>query len=897
MVKRLKYWSFLVIATLMSIGCTNTQVSQRSLFGTESKDSQAQFENILDSLGVLGIELRRLEETYQEVKTTDSLMPFAEQFAIAQDAYLLQDYTTTATLLQPIVSESSNQSEPLYRAATYYLADSHFQIGNRGIARLHFAKMANQPELPYGFNSITRLLQMALKEGNWPALEPHLNILLGVDSPDATAAYCAAHGLIKLERYQDASLMASRVPKASRWYTRSLYLKAVASIHQGELTAALKHLSSVTQLEADGTGAAKVKELAQLATARILFELKDYSGAQNAYQDIPRDSPHFSESLYEIAHTYVGNAQSSVEPGMRMISFQNASNALDLLLLFAKNQKTIAEASLLKANILLWLQRRGESKELLTTIQQRYTALGESFQELPEQVDQYSGYYEMLSKKRGLRAPDLPEMVVNHLESGPELNLSRNVVQEVEDTHEIIRSLKRVITDLNFKIKYDPNGYFLKSGQQAYKQVDRLRMSIDKLSRQLIDVDIQLLRPSLDEGKRQDLDTRVDEMAAVKTELYILEGRTRTLVRALKRAPIAKPQAAEANPKPRQNFGKNQKAPSRQAQPTHQALRLEYQVALKKSQVLRSQYVTKLRRVQDFLQANHKTLAQTTLSSSKGQASLTPRLNQLSAQRLKLSKSLANNRHWQEQARRQTLNPNWTPQDLLNGLNYLNRELNLFPQFLKPRVRDWLNHNIQTCVELAQALPNRATEEEKKPIQRRTLELLIHGLNLMEAELNHSYHQTFELERATLLARPDSSEENGLWLALSLERAGKVLNQLRTRATALESKIKLHTESRLNHMKVLLTRELRNLNSQHAALTLASARTKRIVGKVANLSLQELGRYVSDLLMRCDVGHLDITWQAKIDKVRKVDAVLVDKRKALKEHDRTRDYLMSGSNP
>jgi hypothetical protein len=76
---------------------------------------------------------------------------------------------------------------------------------------------------------------------------------------------------------------------------------------------------------------------------------------------------------------------------------------------------------------------------------------------------------------------------------------------------------------------------------------------------------------------------------------------------------------------------------------------------------------------------------------------------------------------------------------------------------------------------------------------------------------------------------------------------------------------------------------------------LAAARTKRIVGKVANLSLTELGHYVSNLLMRCDVGYLDITWQAKLDKVKKVNAAFVGKSKALKEHARERNYLMNAT--
>ena len=98
-------------------------------------------------------------------------------------------------------------------------------------------------------------------------------------------------------------------------------------------------------------------------------------------------------------------------------------------------------------------------------------------------------------------------------------------------------------------------------------------------------------------------------------------------------------------------------------------------------------------------------------------------------------------------------------------------------------------------------------------------------------------------------------------------------------------------------MKVSLTQELINLDSKQAALTLAAARTKRIVGQVAQDSLGDVENDVSDLLLRCNAGQIDITWQAKMGLIEDVNSILAKKRKALQAHDQEEKYLMSGAEP
>ena len=72
MAKRLQTL-FIVFSTMVGVtACASANPTQRNLFGKTNARANVQFEEILDDLGILGMELRRLEETYQQVKSADA---------------------------------------------------------------------------------------------------------------------------------------------------------------------------------------------------------------------------------------------------------------------------------------------------------------------------------------------------------------------------------------------------------------------------------------------------------------------------------------------------------------------------------------------------------------------------------------------------------------------------------------------------------------------------------------------------------------------------------------------------------------------------------------------------------------------------------------------------------
>src|SRR5262249_34169898 len=69
-----------------------------------------------------------------------------------------------------------------------------------------------------------------------------------------------------------------------------------------------------------------VKELSVLSLGRVLFEMGKFDEAIEQYQEIPRESESFPDSLYEMAWAFI-----------RKNDYQRAKNATDILLLVAEN--------------------------------------------------------------------------------------------------------------------------------------------------------------------------------------------------------------------------------------------------------------------------------------------------------------------------------------------------------------------------------------------------------------------------------------------------------------------------------------------------------------------------------------------------------------------------------
>ena len=212
-------------------------------------------------------------------------------------------------------------------------------------------------------------------------------------------------------------------------------------------------------------------------------------------------------------------------------------------------------------------------------------------------------------------------------------------------------------------------------------------------------------------------------------------------------------------------------------------------------------------------------------------------------------------------------------------LEYLENHPNILPT----QTQLWLFEKLKQRQIYLDSDDIEADPQERKSQINKGANLLLHGLRILESGIRQQFLKTYDLERTFQLTLVSSGgkQSQGLWLALGLERAGKLLSQLRARSKNLETKIRRHIDARLATMRRQLTLESSTLENQSSALGLAEAKTRRLVDTLAVDALAELRVYLRELLVRTEVAQLEILWEEKIREVNKIDQLLKEQREAV----------------
>ncbi len=166
-------------------------------------------------------------------------------------------------------------------------------------------------------------------------------------------AYAYGRFLYFSERYAEAveeldrvgrpdvpTALAEFVDSGERLRLQAAYFAAAALLADGRIEEAKKRFARVAQARATSKEGQRIAELGWLAVARIHHDEGDYGEAEAAYRNIGRDSPFFSEALYELAWTYLRGGR-----------FDEAERALDLLLLHDPNSPVAAEIRQLRGKV------------------------------------------------------------------------------------------------------------------------------------------------------------------------------------------------------------------------------------------------------------------------------------------------------------------------------------------------------------------------------------------------------------------------------------------------------------------------------------------------------------------------------------------------------------------
>ena len=398
------------------------------------------------------------------------------------DAVLLmgvKDYDRAADVLNEIVEQYQNHSTA-YPDGLNMLGETYFLSKQYLASRRVFMKFIEQgsdPRFsPYRERAAIRIVDIALRLRDFSSLDK-LFSLVGSLGGEATSglAYAKGKGLLAQGKIDAADASLRLVAADSAFYHQARHLVGVAAMmrvppvdpkdtpRKGSAAAlaaptrfdqAVERFRDVTKLPGDTAEHRRVIDMAWLAIGRIKYEVGSFADAAEAYNRVDRTSPEFGTMLYELAWVYVKTGD-----------FMRAQRALEVLAIAAPNSQDVADASLLRADLMLRAGQFEKSRKVYESVRASYETMRDRVAQFMAATKDPSVYFELLSSEQlevfesGNALPTMALKWARDGEDGPtafavidDVVLSRRLVKESND---MIERLNAVLASPN-KIRAIP---------------------------------------------------------------------------------------------------------------------------------------------------------------------------------------------------------------------------------------------------------------------------------------------------------------------------------------------------------------------------------------------------------------------------------------------------------
>jgi len=272
-------------------------------------------------------------------------------------------------------------------------------------------------------------------------------------------------------------------------------------------TAAIDLFQKVTKLAPDSPEHETVIDLAWLAIGRLFYEADQWNQAVAAYNHIDRSSSEFGTMLYELAWVYV-----------RLGDVERAQRALEVLSIADPNSQSIADGSLLRADLML---RAGQFDKSLKV----YEGVRATYDPMRAKVDAFLGstsdpavYYDKLSQEQ-LEALDnnsiLPPIAIQWAREAEDGPAAFAVIEDIAQCRELIKQSNDIIDKLNAVLS-SPNRVRafpeLKAGEEkALSLLNRVALARLSLGQGMEDIDDSSLSGEIGSwrAKRRALEKRL----------------------------------------------------------------------------------------------------------------------------------------------------------------------------------------------------------------------------------------------------------------------------------------------------------------------------------------------------------------------------------------------------
>ncbi|MFT3838835.1 MAG: tetratricopeptide repeat protein [Myxococcaceae bacterium] len=356
---------------ILALTCAMSLAAHAQRGRANAGELGTQVEEVAKQVKLAADNLVLVENQYTKRPETTDQMAREQRFSDGEINYLLGDYPTASVLFYDLVEDKDFHVSGRYADALFYLADSLYQQKNYLSARVYLKELLELRQGHYK-EALARYLEIAGRLNEFAGIDSYIDQAKGLSGgvlpPELTYVY--AKWMFKRE---DMSAEV-RIPKAQNVFVQleqqqsgpfrlqAAYFIGVGFVKLKQWDRAIERFGWIVSQPASQDPREKVvKELASLSLGRVLFEEGKFDEAIDKYNDIPRESDSFPDSLYETAWAFVRKGE-----------FQRAKNATDILLLVAEDSVLAPEAKILQGTLLLKLQKYDDATETYNSVINTY---------------------------------------------------------------------------------------------------------------------------------------------------------------------------------------------------------------------------------------------------------------------------------------------------------------------------------------------------------------------------------------------------------------------------------------------------------------------------------------------------------------------------------------------
>jgi TolA-binding protein len=495
-------------------GVASAQARSTAQLAAQVDQVQAQAKNAEDNLQVVETHyVGQAEPTGEEA--------LLRRFSEGEIQYLLGDYTTASVLFYDLVGDKTFQKNAKYPEALYYLGDALYQQGNWGSARVYLRELLTLDSPRYR-EALGEYLDATSRLNDFSNIEPYIQRARGPSGElPPELAYIYGKWLFKRtdvprdQRLSQAAIVFEPLAAQpdGRYRLQALYFLGVGDVERGNYDAALARFVQVAKSKPKDAKEQKVVELANLSQGRVLVEQGKFSEAIDRYQEVPRDSDAFPESIYETAWAKV-----------RAGDFEGAKNATDILLLVAPDSTLAPEGQILQGHLLLKLKRYGEATETYNGVINSYAPVRDELDALLNVNKDPVAYFDnlLLRNERNLDVNTLlPPVALKWANTQSEVGDALTVVKAMEDGRRGVNE-GQTLADRILRALGERGMEAFPALQEGYTRCDAISNALVSAEETLTGVESELVAPVLSADDRAELAALRSGDSTARTQLSSL---------------------------------------------------------------------------------------------------------------------------------------------------------------------------------------------------------------------------------------------------------------------------------------------------------------------------------------------------------------------------------------